>query len=249
MTGIKEIHEGAVLPLDQSDLQFPHEPAGGEPEIVPHQHNRLNMLTIAVPKGGDQFRVLLTSLGMEPLLELIQDQQHLPPGWQDATPSQVCQRIDQPRSSGQFRTRLAQALEQPSFCLLRGRLDVDRQDMLRQPGQQSRLYQRRLAATRGTVDQPDPERQVGVDLLDLSLPEPDAVRQSIPVPRSGKQFQEEVGIMLVEGSQPFGHDLDRSLVGVGLPGGGRRWSGFQGRSGWVLTGAAWSERRDRPTAV
>ena len=34
------------------------------------------MLTIAVTKGGDQFRGLLTPLGMEPLLELIQDDQN-----------------------------------------------------------------------------------------------------------------------------------------------------------------------------
>ena len=100
--------------------------------------------------------------------------------------------------------------------------------MLAEPGQKSRLDQRRLAAARGTVDQPDLEGQVGVDLLDLALPESDAVRQSVPVPRSGKQFQEEVGIMLIERSQPLGDDLDRSLVGVGLPGCGRERSGFQG---------------------
>ena len=186
------------------------------------------MLAIALTKGGDQFGVLLTPPGMEPLLELVQDQQHLALGWQDATPSQVCQRIDQPQSSRQFRTDLAQALEQPGFGLLRGRLDVNRQDVLAEPGQKSRLDQRRLAAARGTVDQPDLESQVGVDLLDLSLPESDAVGQSIPVPRSGQQFQEEVGIMLIEGSQPSWDDLDRSLVGVGLPGCGREWSGFQG---------------------
>ena len=107
MAGIKEIHESAVLPFDQSDFQVAHEPAGGEPEIIPHHHNRLNMLAIALPKGGDQFRVLLTPLGMEPLLELIQDEQHLALGWQDATPPQACQRINQPQSAGQFRTDLA----------------------------------------------------------------------------------------------------------------------------------------------
>ena len=77
MAGIEEIHQGAVVPFDQSDFQVPHEPAGGEPEIIPHQHNRLHMLAIAVTKSGDQFRILLASLGMEPLLELVQDQQHL----------------------------------------------------------------------------------------------------------------------------------------------------------------------------
>ena len=204
MAGIEEIDGRAMFsPSTRSDLQVPHEPARGQPEIIPHHHDRLDMLAVALPKGGDQFRVLLTPLGMEPLLELVQDQQHLPLGWQDATPSQLRQRIDQPQSSGQFGTRLAQALEQPGFGLLGGRLDVDREDVLAQPGQQSRLDQRRLAAARGTVDQPDPEGQVGVDLLDPALPEPDALGQSVPVPRSGEQFQEEVGVVLVEGSQPL----------------------------------------------
>ena len=50
---------------------------GRHPEIIPHHHDRLDMLAVALPKGGDQFRVLLTPLGMQPLLELVQDQQHL----------------------------------------------------------------------------------------------------------------------------------------------------------------------------
>jgi hypothetical protein len=134
MAGIEEIHQGAVLAFKQSDLQVPHEPACGEPEIVPHEHHGLDMLAIAVPKSGDQFSFLLTPPSMEPLFELVEDQQYLPLKWQDATSSQVCQRIDQTRSSGQFRTRLAQAIEQPGFGLLRGRLDVNRQDVLGQSG-------------------------------------------------------------------------------------------------------------------
>ncbi len=102
--------------------------------------------------------------------------------------------------------------------------------MLAEPGQKSRLDQRRLATARGTVDQPDLERQVGVDLLDLALPELDAVGQSVSIPRSRQQFQEEIGVMLIERSQPSGDDLDRSMVGVGLPGRRRERSGFQGGS-------------------
>jgi len=37
----------------------------------------LNMLSIAVPKSSNQFRVLLPSAGVQPLLELVQNQQHL----------------------------------------------------------------------------------------------------------------------------------------------------------------------------
>ncbi len=96
----RDRRERCFDPATRSDLQIPHEATGGEPEIVPHQHNRLRMLAIAVPKRGDQLRVLFTSLGMEPLLELVQDEQHLPPRRQDATPSQIRQRFDQCPSSG-----------------------------------------------------------------------------------------------------------------------------------------------------
>jgi hypothetical protein len=45
-------------------------------------------------KGCDQFGVLLTPLRMEPLLKLVQNEEHLPLGLQAATPSQLRQRID-----------------------------------------------------------------------------------------------------------------------------------------------------------
>ena len=82
-----------------SHFQVPHEPACRQPEIVPHHHDRLDMLAVALPQGGDQFGVLLSSVGMEPLLELVQDQQHLLPG-RKKRPSVagLRQRIDQPQS-------------------------------------------------------------------------------------------------------------------------------------------------------
>src|SRR6516165_9799434 len=223
MAGIKQIDQSDVLIRYQIDFQFTHEPAGGEPEIIAHQHESLDPLTVALTQSGDQVRVRLTALGMEPLLELIQDQQHLPPGRQQAAYPHVHQRIDQPQTWGQFRTRLTYALEQPSFGLLRGGLDVNREDVLAQPGQESRLDQRRFPAARGAVDQTDLERPVGVDWLDPSLPELEAVRQSVAIPRSGEQFHEEVGIMLIERAQPSRDDLDRGQVRIGLAGWGPGW--------------------------
>ncbi len=38
MAGIEQIDQGAVIPFKQLDLQVPHEAAGSEPEIIPHQH-------------------------------------------------------------------------------------------------------------------------------------------------------------------------------------------------------------------
>jgi hypothetical protein len=89
MTGIEQIHQGAVFAFNQADFQFTHEPAGGEPEIIAQEHHSLNPRTVALAESGHQFRVPLIALGMEPLLELIQDQQHLAPGRQHAPLPQV----------------------------------------------------------------------------------------------------------------------------------------------------------------
>ena len=76
MGWIEEIHGSSVPIRQEVDLQFPHEPGRSHPEVVTHHHNRLDMLTIALPKSGDQFGALVTTLRMKPLLELVQDQQH-----------------------------------------------------------------------------------------------------------------------------------------------------------------------------
>ena len=74
MARIEEIDERRVLTLYQFNFQFRHEPTRSEPEIIPHHHYCLDMLTVTLPKSGDQFRVLITSFCMEPLLKLVQDQ-------------------------------------------------------------------------------------------------------------------------------------------------------------------------------
>ena len=45
-------------PWIRSTLQVAHEPAGGQPEIVADQHDRLDVLAVALPQRGDQLRVL-----------------------------------------------------------------------------------------------------------------------------------------------------------------------------------------------
>ena len=204
MTGIEKVHQGAVLSFDQADFQVAHEPAGGEPEIIPDQHHGLDMLAIAVPERGDELGVRLAPPGMEPLLELVEDQEHLPLGRQEAAPAQVGQRIDQPRGSGQFRTDLAHALEQTGFGLLRRRLDVNRQDVPGQPGQETRLDHRRLAATTGPVDQPHAKRLVGIERLDLALPEPEALGQSVPVAGPGSSSRKKSASCSSNDRSPFG---------------------------------------------
>ena len=189
------------------------------------------MLAVALPQGVDQFRVLLASAGMQPLLELVQDQQHLLTGAEHPSLADRRQGIDQAQLGRQIGADLPQRFQEPGLRLFRGRLDVNGQDVLRQPGQQPCFDQRRLAATRGSVDQPHPEGLVGVGLFDAILPEPNAVGQTVSVSWSGKQFQEEVGVVSIEGSQTFGDDLDWALVRIGSPGSDRLGCGFLGRAG------------------
>ena len=113
---------------------------------------------------------------------------------------------------------LAQSGEQPNLCFVPRCLHVNRDDVSGQPGQKPRSNQRRLAAARRTVDQADGERVIRVGLFDASLPEADAVRQALPVPRTGEQLQKEISVVGVKGPQAFGNDLDRVALG--------------GRSGW-----------------
>ena len=77
MAQVEEIDDGDVLIGDQIDLQVAHEPGRGHPEVVAHQDDRLDVLAVALPQGGDQLRVLLAPPGEQPLLELVEDQQDL----------------------------------------------------------------------------------------------------------------------------------------------------------------------------
>ncbi len=87
MAEVEKINEGRVLALEQLNFQVRHEPADREPEIVPDQDERLQMLAVALTQGGGQLGVFLGPPGMEPLLELVEDQEHLLAARQDAAAS------------------------------------------------------------------------------------------------------------------------------------------------------------------
>ena len=81
--------------------------------------------------------------------------------------------------------------------------------MAAQQRQQPRLDHRRLAASRGPVDQPDAEGLVRIGRLDPRLPESEPVREPVAVPRAGQQLEEELGVVLVEGAEALRDDPDR----------------------------------------
>ena len=85
-----------------------------------------------------------------------------------------------------------------------------------EPRQQSRLDQRRLAAARRSVDQADREGIVGIRLFDASLPEPEAVGQSIAVARAGSSSRKKSASWASKDRKPFGTILMGGWSEVGV---------------------------------
>src|SRR5580704_11462909 len=76
---VKEIDESGVLALDNPNLQRLHEPAHSKPKIVTHHDDALHPFAVALPQGLHEISFFLVMLGVEPLLELVEDDHHLLP--------------------------------------------------------------------------------------------------------------------------------------------------------------------------
>src|SRR5262249_38287518 len=77
MAKIEKVNRGTILALDETNLQGIHEPGCCHPKVIPHHDQTLQPLAVTLPEGLHQIRVLLPSRGMEPLLELVEDDQNL----------------------------------------------------------------------------------------------------------------------------------------------------------------------------
>ena len=125
--GSKRSTSRRVLPFEKSDLQVPHEPGGGQPEIIPHQHNRLDMLAIACRRAATSSVFSSPRLAWSHCSNWSRTSSTLRSGGRTRPFRNFASESTSPNPRRQFRTDLAQALEQPGFRLLRGRLDVNRQ--------------------------------------------------------------------------------------------------------------------------
>jgi hypothetical protein len=81
MIQVKEIDSTRVLAFHQANFQFAHEPRCRHPEIVPYHDNALDPSPIALPQGLHQFRALFFFFSVQPLLELIKNNQYLLVDW------------------------------------------------------------------------------------------------------------------------------------------------------------------------
>src|SRR5947208_2517685 len=90
---VEEIDGSRVLAIDKADLQFPHEPSRRHPKIIPHQDNALNPPAIALTQGWHQLRTSFLFLGVQPLFELVQDDQQLLADRNTLAPAKCRQRL------------------------------------------------------------------------------------------------------------------------------------------------------------
>src|SRR4051794_21671486 len=119
--------------------------------------------------------------------------------------------------------------------------------MAGQAGKEAGPDERRFAAARGPVEESDRELVRRPFLLDPALPEADAFWQAIAVAGASEQFEEEVAVMLVEGTEPLGNDPDMlaarmrgrarraglRVMRLAIPRRGRRGLPFEGARGFV----------------
>ncbi len=199
MPQVEEIDCRRVLAFEEGDLQFPQKARRGHPEIVAHHHDALDAPAVTLAQRLDQLGVFFCPLAVEPLLELVQDDQHLL-ARRAVSPAQLRQGFFEVEFVTERGTTFAQSVEQPCFRFVGSRLDVHRQNVLGEAWKQTGLHERRFPRAGRTVDQTDGERYVRVGLLDPALPKSNALGQPVPVFRAGQQFQKEIGVLGVKRS-------------------------------------------------
>ena len=116
---------------------------------------------------------------VQPLLELVEHNEELLAGWQGLSAAQARQSGRQSVDLRKGGKVFDQRRHQTRLGLIGGGLDVDRQHVGGQPRCEPGLDERRFAAARGPVDEPDGERLVGNGLVDASFPEANTLRQPI----------------------------------------------------------------------
>src|SRR5688572_19916826 len=83
---IEEIDGECVPALHQRCVEVPQEPGRSQPEIVPDEEEALDTIPVALAKSADELSSSAGPPGVEPLLELIQDDQEFPARCQEGSP-------------------------------------------------------------------------------------------------------------------------------------------------------------------
>ena len=145
---------------------------------------------------------------MQPLLELVEDDQHLLARRNPLSSAKCGDAVSQAQILRQARTLLPQSPQQPGFGLLGSGLDVDGNHMLGQAGATT------LPSPATTCRSPmarrsgPREKSCRRRSLRSGFSRSGCCRAVRPGPEGREQFQEEIGVLGIEGPQALGHDLD-----------------------------------------
>ena len=202
---VEQIDRREVPPLLQLNLHQSHESRQRHPEIISNQQQALHVLPVALTQRPHQFRSLRILHSVQPLLELIDDHQHLPA--RHSTPAKMRDRTRQQHIAGNIRTRTLQRNQQSVFRVTRRRLRESHPNMIRQTRQQTSTHKRGLAAPRRTVKHTHPERLLRVRSLHAALPKSNALRNTLSVRRARQHPQIKHRIVRIERTQTFRDDL------------------------------------------
>src|SRR5271157_2294930 len=123
---IEQIDWSDVFALNKFDMEIAHEPGQGHPEIIPHHDDALDVLAVTLPKALDQFGIVLLPPGVQPLLELVENDEDLLLRPQPLPESDDLLR--QIHVSGQVGKPPPYPVEQSYLGLLGSRLDIDEGD-------------------------------------------------------------------------------------------------------------------------
>ena len=83
MSRVEPADTRAVLAVREVHVEIAQERRDRHPEIIPHDDDRLDSRAVALSEGLDQFRSLQCRVRVQPLLELIENQQQLVAGGSD----------------------------------------------------------------------------------------------------------------------------------------------------------------------
>jgi len=191
--------------VNKLDFQRAHEPAHREPEVIAHENQGLEPLAVTLPERLHKFRGGSGPSCVQPLLELVKNDEDLRTVCQSLFAPECGHRRSQLHAVGQIGNPLAEGLEQARLGSFSGGFDVDRQDVSGQTGKKPRFDQRRLATTAGAINEANREAQL-VGRLDALFPESNALGQAVLITRAGQKLEEEVGVIRVERTQPFRDD-------------------------------------------
>lgn len=88
---IEEVGHRTVAALKNRNLQLFEEAADRQPEVVADEDQSLQPLAIALPQRGGKFLIRQAPFGVQPLLELIEDQYRFLAAGQTNAATQVFQ--------------------------------------------------------------------------------------------------------------------------------------------------------------